>query len=68
MGQRAQDGGGASPSAPDMSAMAEAVKRLAHDPALRKRMGEAGRSFADPAFDQQVVMANLVEYLGKAES
>lgn len=68
MGQRGKEGGSASPSSPDMSAMAEAVKRLAHDPALRKRMGEAGRSFAVPAFEQKVVMANLVEYLEKAES
>ena len=60
--------GSDSSSLPDMSAMAEAVKRLAHDPALRKRMGEAGRSFAAPAFDQKAVMANLMEYLEKAES
>ena len=46
-----------------MTAMAEAVKRLAHDPALRKRMGEAGRAFADPAFDQKAVMERLMRYL-----
>lgn len=68
MGQGGDKEGSASSSLPDMSAMAEAVKRLAHDPALRKRMGEAGRSFADPAFDQKVVMTNLMEYLEKAES
>lgn len=48
---------------PDMGAMAEAVHRLAGDASLRRRMGEAGRAFAKPAFDQEVVMGKLLSAL-----
>ena len=43
--------------------MAQAVVRLAQDPQLRVSMGEKGRQFANPDFDQSRVMARLLEYL-----
>lgn len=52
---------------PDMGPMAEAVRRLAHEADLRQRMGQAGRAFAKPTFDQQAVMGQLLAYLEKGD-
>lgn len=47
----------------DAAALAEAVQRLAGDPALRQRMGEAGRRLAERDFDiRKVVQAHLEVY------
>jgi glycosyltransferase involved in cell wall biosynthesis len=46
--------------------LAEALSRLAGDPALRRRMGGAGRTRAVARFDEAVVLRNTVELLESA--
>jgi glycosyltransferase involved in cell wall biosynthesis len=41
----------------DASALAEAIERLACDPALRERMGRASRAIAVDAFDEAKILA-----------
>ncbi len=44
--------------------LAEALSRLAADPALRARMGQAGRARALAHFDEAVVLARTLDLLG----
>jgi glycosyltransferase involved in cell wall biosynthesis len=44
--------------------LAEALSRLAADPALRARMGEAGRLMALSRFDEAAVLARTLDLLG----
>ena len=44
--------------------LAEALSRLATDPALRKRMGEAGRARALERFDEAKVVGRTLDLLG----
>jgi glycosyltransferase involved in cell wall biosynthesis len=44
--------------------LAEALGRLAGDPALRARMGAAGRARALLLFDESVVLARTLDLLG----
>ncbi len=45
----------------DVPALAESLVRLLRDPALRLRMGAAGRRRAEEHFDNEVVVTRLVE-------
>lgn len=45
----------------DPPALAEALAKLLEDPALRVRMGAAGRQRAEECFDNEVVVTRLVE-------
>ena len=40
----------------DSDALLEAIRRLSHDPALRKRMGEKGREHAVGGFSEETVV------------
>jgi glycosyltransferase involved in cell wall biosynthesis len=44
--------------------LAEALSSLATDPALRKRMGEAGRARALERFDEAKVVGRTLDLLG----
>ena len=44
--------------------LAEALSRLATNPALRKRMGEAGRAHALERFDEAKVVGRTLDLLG----
>ena len=44
--------------------LAEALSRLATDPALRKRMGEAGQARALERFDEAKVVGRTLDLLG----
>jgi len=44
--------------------LGEAMRRLAHDPALRARMGAAGRARALELFDETKVLARTLDLLG----
>lgn len=44
--------------------LAAALSRLAMDPALRARMGEAGRAQATERFDESKVVARTLDLLG----
>ncbi|HKX76650.1 MAG TPA: sugar transferase [Acidimicrobiia bacterium] len=45
----------------DIDALAEAINRLAADPELRIKMGEAGRAKAEQEFDEQTVVKAVLE-------
>ncbi|MDH3240801.1 MAG: glycosyltransferase family 4 protein [Alphaproteobacteria bacterium] len=44
----------------DASALADAIERLARDPALRRRLGEAGRRLAEERFGAEVINAKTL--------
>jgi glycosyltransferase involved in cell wall biosynthesis len=48
----------------DAPALAAALRRLVADPALRKRMGEAGRARALEHYDEAKVLARTLDLLG----
>ncbi|MBN8873774.1 MAG: glycosyltransferase family 4 protein [Rhodospirillales bacterium] len=48
----------------DAAALATALRRLAADPALRARMGEAGRRRALDCYDEAKVLARTLDLLG----
>ena len=45
----------------DPAALAGAIGRLAADPALRKRMGEAARTKALACFDERLIISQVLE-------
>jgi glycosyltransferase involved in cell wall biosynthesis len=48
----------------DPAALAAALGRLVHDPALRARMGAAGRRRALDCYDEAKVLARTLDLLG----
>jgi colanic acid biosynthesis glycosyl transferase WcaI len=47
----------------DVHAIAEAVERLASDPALRKELGASGRRAAEERFDRSSIANRFIDYL-----
>jgi glycosyltransferase involved in cell wall biosynthesis len=45
----------------DAAGLADAVSRLLDDPALRERMGEAGRRVVDPAYRAETMVTEIAE-------
>ena len=45
----------------DVSALAHALERLLHDPALRASMGQAGRDRALALYDEQQILTMQIE-------
>jgi len=49
----------------DVKALAEAMIRLIQDPALRERMGKAGRAKVEQEFEERSVIKKVMESYGK---
>jgi len=47
----------------DSAALARAIQQLADDPALRTKLGESGRKYADLHFDRDAVLARISRHL-----
>ncbi len=48
----------------DVGALRDAIGRVAGDPSLRRRLGEAGRTRAVALFDENQVVARTLDALG----
>ena len=49
----------------DVKALAEAMIRLIQDPALRERMGKAGRAKVEQEFEERSVIKTVMQSYGK---
>lgn len=50
----------------DAAALAEALRKLVADPALRRTCGENGRRAAETEFNRDIIVSRFIDYLEKA--